>query len=57
MLVCDRRDIDLRKQSAVEEWMKKHQPEFIFLAAATVGGIVANSTRPAEFIYDNTIIA
>ena len=57
VLVCDRRDIDLRKQSAVEEWMKKHQPEFIFLAAATVGGIVANSTRPAEFIYDNTIIA
>ncbi len=56
LLVCDRKEVDLRKQNIVEEWMSKNKPEFIFLAAATVGGIIANSTRPAEFIYDNITI-
>jgi GDP-L-fucose synthase len=49
-------DWDLRRQSAVESFFEKHQPEYVFLAAAKVGGIWANHTHPAEFIYDNLMI-
>jgi len=48
--------LDLRNQQAVNEFFAKEQPEFVFLAAAKVGGIVANNTYPAEFIYDNLMI-
>ncbi len=48
--------IDLRCQAAVERWMAAERPEAVFLAAAKVGGILANDTRPAEFIYDNLAI-
>ena len=52
-----RRDqLDLRDQSAVEAWFDEHRPEYVFLAAGTVGGILANATRPAEFLYDNVLI-
>ena len=51
------RDYDLRRQSDVESFVGKARPEAIFLAAARVGGIVANDTRPASFIYDNLAIA
>jgi GDP-L-fucose synthase len=56
-LLLRRRDqLDLRNQAAVARFFREHKPEFVFLAAATVGGIVANDTRPAEFIDDNLII-
>ena len=48
--------VDLRRQEQVERWMQSEQPDAVFLAAARVGGIWANSTRPAEFIYDNLAI-
>ena len=49
--------VDLRRQEEVECWMESERPDAVFLAAARVGGILANSTRPAEFIYDNLAIA
>jgi GDP-L-fucose synthase len=51
-----RDQLDLRDQAAVNYWFKANRPEYVFLVAGTVGGIVANSTRPAEFIYDNMLI-
>jgi GDP-L-fucose synthase len=57
LLTVNRQQLDLRQQLATEAWMAEHQPEIIFLAAATVGGIFANDSRPAEFIYDNLMIA
>ena len=50
-------ELDLRNQKAVEEFFNAEKPEYIFLAAAKVGGIHANNTYPAEFIYDNLVIA
>jgi GDP-L-fucose synthase len=51
-----REQLDLRDQAAVTYWFKANRPEYVYLAAGTVGGIYANSTRPAEFIYDNMMI-
>ncbi len=51
------RELDLRRQTDVEAFFEKEKPEYVFLAAAKVGGIVANSTYTAEFIYDNIMIA
>ena len=48
--------LDLRAQSDVNRWYRDNRPEYVFLVAGTVGGILANSTRPAEFIYDNLMI-
>lgn len=56
ILTVDRAQLDLRDQSAVTAWMQSVRPDCVFLAAATVGGILANSTRPAEFLYDNLMI-
>ncbi len=56
LLLARRAELDLRDQSAVNAWMHEHRPEYVFLVAGTVGGIMANSTRPAEFIYDNMMI-
>lgn len=50
------KQLDLRRQNLVENFFKKQQPEYVFLAAAKVGGILANNTYPAEFIYDNLMI-
>lgn len=50
-------ELDLRKQNDVEKFFEKEQPEYVFLAAAKVGGIYANNTYKAEFIYDNLAIA
>ncbi|WP_418791070.1 GDP-L-fucose synthase [Phosphitispora sp. TUW77] len=56
-LVCrTRTELDLRNQAAVAEFFAQERPEFVFLAAAKVGGIYANNTYPAEFIYDNIAI-
>ena len=56
ILTATRDQLDLRDQAAVNYWFRANRPEFVFLAAGTVGGILANSTRPAEFIYDNMMI-
>jgi GDP-L-fucose synthase len=56
ILTATRDQVDLRDQSEVSHWFKANQPEYVFLVAGTVGGIMANSTRPAEFIYDNLMI-
>jgi len=49
-------ELDLTDQQAVNEFFESEKPEYVFLAAAKVGGILANSTYPAEFIYDNLMI-
>lgn len=51
-----RERLDLRDQAAVNYWFRANRPEYVHLAAGTVGGIFANSTRPAEFICDNLMI-
>ena len=56
VLTASRRQLDLRDQSEVSHWFKANRPDYVFLVAGTVGGIMANSTRPAEFIYDNMMI-
>lgn len=50
------RQLDLREQTAVRDFFERERPEYVFLAAAKVGGILANDTYPAEFIYDNLMI-
>jgi GDP-L-fucose synthase len=57
LLSVDRREVDLRDQAAVNAWFAAKRPQAVFMAAAKVGGIVANNTLRAEFIYDNLIIA
>ncbi|WP_281352669.1 GDP-L-fucose synthase [Skermanella pratensis] len=56
ILTVSRDAVDLRRQAEVEDWVGSRRPDAIFLAAATVGGIHANSTRPADFIHDNLLI-
>jgi GDP-L-fucose synthase len=56
ILTAKRQQLDLRDQAEVSHWFKANRPEYVFLVAGTVGGIMANSTRPAEFIYDNLMI-
>ena len=53
LLTCGRDGVDLTRQDQVEGWMADQRPDAVFLAAAKVGGIHANNSRPAEFIYDN----
>lgn len=53
VLTVGRGQVDLRRQDQTEAWLAAEKPDAVVLAAATVGGILANSTRPAEFIYDN----
>ena len=48
--------MDLRRQAETETWLGANKPDTIFIAAARVGGILANDTRPAEFLFDNMII-
>jgi GDP-L-fucose synthase len=57
LLTVARSEMDLRRQEQVERWFAAERPDVVFMAAATVGGILANDTRPAEFIYDNLAIA
>jgi GDP-L-fucose synthase len=56
ILTATRAELDLRRQTEVEAWMANNRPQAVFVAAATVGGIMANATRPAEFLYDNLAI-
>jgi GDP-L-fucose synthase len=57
LLTVDRSEVDLRDQAAVFDWFAKKRPQTVFLAAAKVGGIVANDTLRGEFLYDNLVIA
>ena len=57
LVTVARSEVDLRDQAAVFSWFAKARPQAVFLAAAKVGGIVANNTLRAEFIYDNIAIA
>ncbi|MGI8792294.1 MAG: GDP-L-fucose synthase [Acidimicrobiales bacterium] len=56
LLTATRDQLDLRDQAAVNYWFQANRPDYVFLVAGTVGGIMANSTRPAEFLYDNMMI-
>lgn len=56
ILTLDRRQVDLRDQSAITAWIQQNKPDAIFLAAAKVGGILANATYPADFLYDNLMM-
>src|SRR3954447_19579353 len=57
LMTVGRGEVDLRDQAAVNKWFADRQPQVVFLAAAKVGGIVANNTLRGEFIYDNLVIA
>ena len=56
ILTATPEQLDLRDQAAVNYWFRANRPDHVFLVAGTVGGILAKSTRPAEFIYDNMMI-
>ncbi len=56
IVTVERGQVDLRHQAAVGDWLNATRPQAVFVAAATVGGILANDTRPAEFLYDNLVI-
>ena len=56
LLLRTSEELDLRDSAKVHEFFDVEKPEYVFLAAARVGGILANSTRPADFIYDNLAI-
>ena len=56
LVFADSQQLDLRNTIAVDEFFKEHEPEYIFLAAAKVGGILANNNFPADFLYDNLMI-
>ncbi len=57
VLTASHAELDLTRQQQTEDWLARHKPDAAFVAAATVGGILANDTRPAEFLYDNLMIA
>ena len=56
LLMISHDELDLRNQQAVDDWFKKERPEYVFLAAATVGGVVINDRLPGTFFYDNVAI-
>ncbi len=56
LVTIGRDQVDLVRQNAVETWLEAEKPDCVFLAAAKVGGIQANNTRPAEFLYENMMI-
>ncbi len=56
ILTATRQELDLTNQQSVTSWMEKNKPDLVLLAAAKVGGILANATYPAEFLYENLMI-
>jgi GDP-L-fucose synthase len=56
LITADRRTVDLRRQKETEDWLADQRPDLIFMAAAKVGGILANRDWPGEFLYDNLMI-
>ncbi len=57
LILRSSKELDLRNQSAVNDFFQKEKPEYVFLSAAKVGGIMANNTYRAEFLFDNLMIA
>ncbi len=57
LILKSRSEVDLRDQRATQEMFERERPEYVFLAAGTVGGILANNTYRADFLYDNLVIA
>lgn len=57
IVTSGRHAVDLRHQEAVNQWFEAQRPDAVFVAAAKVGGIYANDTQPAEFLYDNLVLA
>ena len=57
VLTAERSAVDLVRQDQVARWVNEKRPHAVFMAAAKVGGILANSTYPADFLYANTMIA
>ncbi len=57
LLLPSRQEVDLTRQKEVEDWMEQARPQWVFLAAAKVGGIAANRDFPAQFAYENLAIA
>jgi GDP-L-fucose synthase len=57
IITVNHSDVDLRQQSETADFLSEKKPDTIFIAAGTVGGILANDTRPGEFLYDNLMIA
>ena len=57
VLTAPRETLDLRERAAVRAWFARERPEVVILAAARVGGVLANATRPVEFLLDNLLIA
>jgi len=56
ILTVDKADLDLRDQAATRQWIEENKPDVVIVVAARVGGILANSSYPAEFLYDNLMI-
>ena len=56
ILTTTRDKTDFRRQEDVEKWVNQEKPDAVFVAAAKVGGILANDTYPADFLYDNLMI-
>lgn len=56
LIVAASKELDLRNSIAVDQFFNRERPEFVFLAAAKVGGILSNNTYPADFLYDNLMI-
>ena len=56
LIVRTHKELDLNRQEAVESFFEAEKPEYVFLAAAKVGGIIANSNSPADFMYENMMI-
>ncbi len=56
LLLAGRRDVDLTRQSEVEGWVETHRPDAVVVAAAKVGGILANDSLPVDFLYNNLLI-
>jgi GDP-L-fucose synthase len=56
LLTRTSKELDLREQAAVRSFFERERPEYVFLAAAKVGGILANDTWPADFLYQNLMI-
>lgn len=57
LIVASRAELDLRDQAATAAWMERTRPDIVFVAAGRVGGIVANASMPADFLFDNLMIA
>lgn len=56
LVTAGRGELDLRDQASTRAWVARHRPEVAIIAAARVGGILANSSYPADFLYDNLMI-